>query len=207
MVVCGVFGLIIVAGVFILSSPARLLGALLKVEVPVAHADAIVMMAGDYQSKAPVVAMLYRDRYAPLVMLANDGVFSSWSVQYNRNLHQVEWAEEALVKLGVPRTAIVKLPFYGSGTIYDALTTKRYVLDHNLKSILVVTSDYHTRRTLWSFRTVLKDHPLVIGIYPVTASSVEQDDLKRYLTEAVKLLYYKVRFGLFGSSDSIVAQF
>ena len=99
--------------------------------------DAIVLLGGSFKERAPAAAMLYKDGYAPLVLLNNDGLFSGWSTKYNRNLYQIEWAEEELVKLGVPREKIVKLPYYGSSTMFDALGVKRYLLKNGLKKIII----------------------------------------------------------------------
>lgn len=100
-------------------------------------------------------------------MLANDGVFAGWSRKYQRNLYLVEWAREDLLDMGVPWDDIVLVEFTASGSIHDALNTREYVLSReDIRSLLVVTSDYHTRRTLWSFRRVFREEDIRIGIYP-----------------------------------------
>ena len=167
----------------------------LTVSNPLARSEAIVLVGGGFKERAPAAAMLYRDGYAPLVILANDGVFSGWSTKYNRNLYQVEWAEEDLVILGVPRDRIVKLPFYGSATMFDALAVKRYLFKSGLKKIIVVTSDYHTRRVLWTFRHVLKEYTADIKVFPAKSFGVGARSL---VMEYVKLGYYQLRFGLLG---------
>lgn len=175
--------------------PRSWLLAGLTVHNPLAQSDAIVLVGGGFKERAPAAAMLYCDGYAPLVILANDGIFSSWSTKYNRNLYQVEWAEEDLVKLGVPRDHIVKLPFYGSATMFDALAVKRYLFKSGLKKIIVVTSDYHTRRTLWTFRHALKEYTDEITVYPALSFGV---GVRSLALEYTKLGYYVVRYGLFG---------
>src|SRR5689334_17238322 len=66
------------------------------------RADAIVVLAGSHQERVPAAAMLFRGGYAPLIILTNDGVRGGWSRKYQRNLYQVERAEEMLVDSGVP---------------------------------------------------------------------------------------------------------
>ena len=55
---------------------------------------------------------------------------------------------------------------------------------------MLVTSDYHTRRTLWIFRRVLQDLPVTIGITPAPTSMFSLPALK----EPFKLLYYRLRY-------------
>ena len=199
LIACSAAALLLLGVLFIFSTPAGVLKALLTVDTPLSRADAIVFMAGSFQEKAPAVATLYRDGYAPRILLANDGVFSSWSTKYNRNLHQVEWTEEELVRLGVPRSAIIKLPFYGSGTIYDALTAKRYASKNGLKSMLVVTSDYHTRRSRWSFEHVVTQYPVAIGMFSVRSDFGQKNHFVMYLAECVKLTCYGLYYGVLGN--------
>jgi uncharacterized SAM-binding protein YcdF (DUF218 family) len=175
--------------------PQSLLLSGLTVHTPLARSDAIVLVGGGFKERAPAAATLYRDGYAPLVILANDGVFSAWSTIYNRNLYQVEWAEEELITLGVPRERIVKLPFYGSATMLDALAVKQFLFKSGLKRIIVVTSDYHTRRALWSFRHALKEYTADITVFPARSFGV---GVKRLAVEYVKCGYYLVRYGMPG---------
>lgn len=160
-----------------------------------ARSDAIVLLAGNHKERAPAAAMLYRDGYAPLVILTNDGLISAWSREFNRNLYQIEWAEEELVKLGVPRKKILKLPFYGSSTMFDALAVKRFLFRSGARKVIVVTSDYHTRRSLWTFRYALKEYTTDIAIFPARSFGVGARGLA---LEYGKFGYYLLRYGLLG---------
>lgn len=171
-----------------------LLAGLTLHDTPV-RADAIVLLAGDHKERAPTAAMLCRDGYAPLVILTNDGLLSGWSTKYYRNLYQIEWAEEELVKLGVPRKKILKLPFYGSSTMYDALAVKRFLFKSGARKIIVVTSDYHTRRSLWTFRHALKEYTTDIAIFPAYSFGV---GFRGLALEYGKFGYYLLRYGLLG---------
>jgi len=187
--------------VAVMCLPLQWLLAGLIVHKPLARSEAIVLMGGGFKERAPVAAMLYRDGYAPLVILANDGVFSAWSTKYNRNLYQVEWAEEELIKLGVPCDSIVKLPFYGSASMFDALAVKRYLFRSGLKKIILVTSDYHTRRTLWTFRHALKEYTTEITIFPAKSFGVTTRNLA---LEYIKFGYYLLRYGILGNKPEAI---
>jgi len=164
--------------------------------VPAPGSDAIVLLAGDHHERAPVAAALYKAGYAPMVLLTNDGVLGGWSGKYGRNLSLVEWTEEKMVSLGVPRARIVKLPFHGSATMQDAFAVKRYVLEHGLKKIVIVTSDYHLRRAMWTFRKAFHGSP--VGLSGYTAASGSTGAWRRTIMENMKFLYYLIRYGLVG---------
>jgi uncharacterized SAM-binding protein YcdF (DUF218 family) len=161
----------------------------------VTKADAIVLLSGNYHERAPAAALLLRAGYADRVILTNDGVFSSWSTKYNRNLSQSEWAEEELVALGVGREQIVKLPELVNSTMSEALLACRYAREKGLKRIIVVTADYHTRRALWAFRKAFETYPAELMVYPAVS---KVSGVKTRVIESGKLLYYMVKYGLMG---------
>jgi len=163
-----------------------------KTAVPLTRSAAIVLLAGNSEERSPMAASLYRAGYAPRIILTNDGVRKGWSREHQRNLYAIERTEIQLVKLGVPRQAIVRLPFRKSGTVYDALAVKDYAASERLAGIILVTSDYHARRAFWIFQRVLQGLPLDIG----TASARSHGPLLANIPlESLKLVYYLVRFG------------
>lgn len=160
-------------------------------------ADAIVLLAGNQKERGPLAASLLRDGYAEKIILTNDGNLGGWSSLYNRNLYQIEWAEESLVGLGVPRTQILKLPFYQSGTIYDAFAVREYLRKDRFKRLLIVSNDYHRGRALWSFNKVLAGSGVEVDFVGVPSAGFSR--LKNQGREAVKIVYYYLRYSLFGA--------
>ncbi len=151
----------------------------------------LVLLAGSYEERAPVVVSLYNRGYSGQLLLTDDGIKRQWSRKHQRNLYTTERAEEDLVKNGVPRNSIVKLPFGRSGTVYDALEVRKYIIKHDIRSICLVTSDYHTRRALWIFERVLRHQPASISIAPANS---ESSFFAMSVLEYVKLVYYRIRF-------------
>jgi uncharacterized SAM-binding protein YcdF (DUF218 family) len=169
----------------------------LVVDKTLPHADALVVMAGEEPIRLPAAARLYKEGKAPKILLTNDGIFSSWSEERQRNLYQVEWAEDNLLKMQVPENAIVKLPYSSSGSIHDALNTRKFALDKGLKSIIIVTSDYHTGRSLWAFERVFQGYHVEIGVSPAKSDVKSESYLRRFMMlsyEMLKLVYYKCRY-------------
>lgn len=161
------------------------------------RAQALVIMAGSPRERLPAAAHLYRQGAAPQILLTNDGILSAWSPEQQRNLYHVEWAELELLAAGVPREAIVILPFTASGTMYDARHAVAYARAQGLKSLLVVTSDYHTRRTLWCFQRAAGSEPLQLGVVPAQNGRPEPLTWERrrtLLLEAIKFLWYQLRY-------------
>ncbi|MCP3178126.1 YdcF family protein [Desulfuromonas sp. KJ2020] len=194
---------ILISGLFLLTAAPivllPLLESYLTVTRPQNKTDALVLMAGSIWERLPPLVELYEQGVSDKILLTNDGVLGRYSKEHGRNLYHVEWAEQALLKRGVAAEAIVKLPYSASGTYYDASHAVDYARAEGMKSLVVVTSDYHTRRTLWSFNFHAKNESISIGVYPGPnhkGAAWNLHRLKVLLGEFVKLVYYQVRYGL-----------
>lgn len=145
------------------------LAQLLIVSEPLVQADAIAVMAGSttYQERARRAAELYAAGRAPKIILTNDNERSGWSVEEQRNIPYQELADRMLRRLGVPGEAIERLPDPVSGTYDEAIVLREYAAARGFRSLLVVTSAYHSRRTLWMMRQAFDKSSISIGVEPV----------------------------------------
>lgn len=147
---------------------APFLAERLIVEKPLARADAILVLGGSatYVERTRKAAELYRNGVAPKIYLTDDGGRGGWSPAEQTNLKFVEMARRRLISEGVPAENIEILDrAVVSGTIDEARLFAEIATAGNLKSVLLVTSAYHTGRALWTFEKVSAGGPrLEVGI-------------------------------------------
>ena len=176
---------------------------LLIVRIPLEHADAIVVLSGSaaYDERAQWAADLYKRGLAPKIILTNDNHQGGWSNTQQRNPFFFERSLDKLLASGVPREAIEVLLQPVSSTHDEALLLEAYRNQHRLGSILLVTSSYHSRRALWTFRRVLGSSGITVGVDPVKAGAKYSATWWLYLRgwetvplEYVKLIYYRLCF-------------
>lgn len=138
----------------------------LIVEKPLAQTDVILVLAGSsvYLERTAKAAELYKQGVASKIVLTDDGTRGGWSRTEQRNPPFVELAKKNLVADGVPAEAVEIIKPIGSGTIYEAQIFRETARRMNWKSVLLVTSAFHTRRTLWTFQKELADESIEIGI-------------------------------------------
>jgi uncharacterized SAM-binding protein YcdF (DUF218 family) len=139
---------------------------LLIVKSDLASADAIVVMSGSstYLERADWAAQLYREGRAPLIILTNDSLIAGWDGKEERNPYFYELAARALQQRGVPASKIQVVSDIALGTYEESLGVRDYATAHQLKRLLIITSAYHTRRTLWSLRHACAGSGISIGI-------------------------------------------
>jgi uncharacterized SAM-binding protein YcdF (DUF218 family) len=135
---------------------APFLAERLIVEKPLARADAILILGGSatFGERTQKGAELYRQGISGRILLTDDGEQAGWSRVERRNPKFVELAQKSLIEEGVPASAIEILQPTVAGTIDEARVFTEKAKTENLKSVLLVTSAYHTRRALWTFTRV-----------------------------------------------------
>src|SRR5437867_8675214 len=140
---------------------------LLVVTTDLPHADAIAVLSGAkaYLERTERAAQLFRDGRAPLVLLTNDGLRGPWCVTRHDNPSYAQLAADELERHGVAADRIRIVPEVASGGTYvEAMRIREYASTHRLKSILIVTSEHHARRALWTMHQVFAQSGIDVGI-------------------------------------------
>ena len=127
----------------------RLAGQFWVVDEAAAPSDALIVLGDDnYRAdRAFHAAELYREGVAPLV------VASGRMLRQNVSLADV--MEHDLESFGVPAASIVKLSHRAENTREEAGEAARLIHSRGWKRVLVVTSNYHARRTRFIYGKVL----------------------------------------------------
>ena len=176
----------------------------LIVSVPLDHSDAIVVLSGSSTilERAQHAAGLYSGQRSQKIILTNDNKQASWLTAEQRNPYYFEIAVDELRRLGVPQQSIEVVGPPVNSTWDEAIVMREYSKTHNLGSILIVTSAYHSRRALWTFHTVLGHSTTQVGLDPVKTGIQTPSPAtwwlhgigwKLVLGEYVKLIYYHLR--------------
>jgi uncharacterized SAM-binding protein YcdF (DUF218 family) len=109
------------------------------------HADAIVVLAGETDRRPALGLQLLQQGYAPKMLLdvpANAKIYDETMLQI---------AQQYVRQLPQAQSAII-CPIYGLSTKAESQDVSQCLKTLGVHSILVVTSDYHTRRALSTFR-------------------------------------------------------
>lgn len=181
------------------------LASILIVKKPLEKADAIFVLAGSsvYIERNQKAAMLYKEGIASKIFLTNDGARGGWNKKEQKNPYFVERAYQELISQGVSENDIEILPGTVNGTKDEARLFVEIAREKDLKSVLLVTSAYHTRRALQVFEMeALKNKlPIEIGIESPQTGQQTPPPFTWWLSgggwelvglEYVKTLYYQL---------------
>jgi len=171
----------------------------LVVRAGVERADALVVLSGSsaYAERARRAAELYREGRAPRVLLTDDGQRGPWSEARQTNPLFVERAREELVRDGVPAGSVEVLPGQVTSTHDEAVAARAYAERDGARSLLFVTSPYHTRRALWTMRRTFRGSGVEVGVEPAEADApspwgwwLSRRGWRHVALEYPKLVYY-----------------
>ena len=175
----------------------------LVVKSDLTSADALVVLSGSssYMERTQKAAELYRQGRAPVILLTNDHQRGGWSSKLQTNPFFVDRAFEELVKQGVPAERIRIVPGVAESTQSEAEIVKEYARAQNLRSVLIITSAFHSRRALRTFRTNFADTGIIVGLEPSPRTQstafwwLFPSGWRDVAGEYVKLIYYRVVYG------------
>jgi uncharacterized SAM-binding protein YcdF (DUF218 family) len=132
---------------------AQILGALggyLVQAGPPQKADAALVLAGDgWGYRVLTAAQLAREGFVPKVLVSGpDGAYG---------LHECDLAIPFVVKHGYPESYFVHMENSARSTVAEAQAVLPVIRRMGLKRIIVVTSNYHTRRAGRIYRGLAPD--------------------------------------------------
>jgi uncharacterized SAM-binding protein YcdF (DUF218 family) len=159
-----------VAGLAVLLLRAPILtafGRFLVVEDPLIASDAIVLLNGGLDTRPAAAAALYGRGLAPIVVVAREeeGAATRLGLMPNRTDVTVQLLKHG----GVPDSAIRELrtPGGSTSTTDEARIFHSYARDHDFARVILVTSDYHTRRSRLAFHRSLDSLDITVLVTPV----------------------------------------
>ena len=111
------------------------------------------------------------------------------------------FARRALEAMGIPETAFTWIGNGAGSTFEEALAVERFVKAKGYRSITVVTSKWHSRRTRSVFANVFRETDVNITVCPTkydafdpTAWWKSEGGVQLVIEEYVKLAYYILTF-------------
>jgi uncharacterized SAM-binding protein YcdF (DUF218 family) len=140
-------------------------GEYLITEDPIGKADAIVVLSGSIPDRIMEAIDIYKGGYASLIVLTKEQKPEGYDelIKLGIGIPEGHDLNQAIaLKLGVPESAIVIIDKRIDSTYSEAQVVYGFLKGKNLKSMILVTSKYHTRRAKTIFNHVTNGEIRVI---------------------------------------------
>lgn len=120
------------------------------VDEPLEKAQALVVLGGDNPMADRVrhAVALYRADWAPRVVLSG--------TRLRGYLSEADLMKRDATSLGMPAEDLILARHDAHSTLGEALALRPVLAEHNFRKIIVVTSNFHSRRTRKIFRAVYR---------------------------------------------------
>ncbi len=173
-------------------------GDTLLITRPLDRPDAIVVLASHEWERLPVAAELARRNPDARVLLTLPVEVTEHNC--HKCAERLDWLRDA----GIERGRVTVLPHLVTNTYDEASASRAFVTRHGIDRLVIVTSPYHGRRALATFRHLFQSAGVEADLGLVTASSGIDPArwwLRRYDREYVAyewagIVYYAIKFGV-----------
>jgi uncharacterized SAM-binding protein YcdF (DUF218 family) len=154
---------------------------------PLTHADAIVVIGGNSQTRPPVAAGLYHRGLANKVLVSHPSDY-----QLNR---------AALLNLGVPASAIEAFGEANTNLREEAVALREWA-ERNAASVFIIPSEpFMARRVRWIFRREFSGRPVMIEVQPFDSPNYSHEGWWKtdqgsttFQNEILKYGYYRWKY-------------
>lgn len=180
-------------------------GRFLVIDRPLQPADVIVVLAGTRAERLLEGVELYREKMAPVILLSGGRIevaeeaLRSRGIRYPR---EVDLMKDAVAQLGVPASDIQTFSESVDNTASEATLTRALAGQRGWRRIIVVTSKYHTRRSLFAFERAFRGTGVQVQVRGTRFDGArperwwrERKDLRFVISEWQKLLAYRLGLG------------
>lgn len=181
-------------------------GRYLIVEQPLRPADAIVVLAGAQVERWLEAVDLYKEKVSPQVFLSGGAIEPAVALLRERGIsypRDAELARNAIIQLGVPAAAVHVIPQALDNTAQEAAVTREIAVAQHWKSVLIVTSKFHTRRSLFAFERAFKGTGIRIDVRASRYDTLQAEgwwkrrpEARWVLLEWLKLVAYRLGLGV-----------
>ncbi|MEM9017275.1 MAG: ElyC/SanA/YdcF family protein [Verrucomicrobiota bacterium] len=166
-------------------------------------AEVALIPGGGLETRPFAAAEMFHENRARELVLFTTEVLPTQALGLTRPSHEL--IAEILSRLEVPDSAVVLLSETEVTSTWDeVLATEKWAVENGVKSLIVVTEIFPSRRVAWAYRKRLHPHGIDVFIHAVRPSLYRADNwwhnehgLISFQNEVVKYFYYRMKYGPF----------
>src|ERR1043166_8253067 len=197
----GLLGLVsLLLAAFVFRAPLLVgLGKAWIVDDPLVRADAIVILGGGVETRPFEAARLYHQFLAPQILILKPATGGTAALGITPP--EVEVNRRILVQQGLPDVAVVSADENVSNTYEESLAVRNWAATTGVKTLIVATDVFHSRRVAWLFRKQLKGLGIRVLVRAVPVREYTTDNWWRkeqgvvaFQNEVLKYAYYRLKY-------------
>jgi uncharacterized SAM-binding protein YcdF (DUF218 family) len=180
------------------------IGGLLVHQDALEPSNAILVLAGGVFDRELEAAELYRAGLAPMVLMTREpdpDVLTLLRERHVRVESSLDLRMRVLTELGVPPAHITVLPGTVLATVHEAQAARRWAEQARPRSLIVVTSSFHTARSRFIFLDQFDGLDVTLRFAAARMSDFQpqtwwqrRNTLRDGVFELQRTLFYRLRY-------------
>jgi len=169
------------------------------VDDPLVRADAIVILGGGIETRPFEAARLYHQLLAPKILILKPATGGTAALGIMPP--EVEINRTILVQQGVPDVAVVNADEDVTDTYEESLAVRHWAETNGVKTLIIATDVFHSRRVRWLFRKQLKGLGIQVLVRAVPVREYTTDNWWRkeqgivaFQNEVLKYAWYRLKY-------------
>lgn len=169
------------------------------VDDPLTRADVIVVLDGGPETRPFAAARLYQEGHAPKILVMRHR--AGPTAQLGVTAPAAEIVRQILMKQGVAEADVAILNDEVISTHEESIAVRNWIGTNHVKSMIIPTDVFHTRRVRWLFRKQLKDLGVQVLVQAVPVREYKTQDwwqhepgIVAFQNEVLKYFYYRLKY-------------
>jgi uncharacterized SAM-binding protein YcdF (DUF218 family) len=165
---------------------------------PIGPADAVAIFGGGIEDRPFAAAQFYSQGLVTKILVSDDR--QSPAEKLGVVMSDVAANEAVLRKLGIPASAIETFGDALENTHQEVLALQAWAKRHNLRSVIVPTEIFSTRRVRWMLHRAFGNE-FVVRVVALDPPQYRRDDwwhnaegAVAFNNELIKYLYYRMKY-------------
>lgn len=166
--------------------------------------DVIVVLNGRDAERSLAAADLYNQGYSALIVVPRGTMPSAYKLLLSRvdpNFDTRIFSQRAIMALGVPDQAFKLIGDGVTSTFDEARITRNFLDQYHYKSVMIVTSKWHSKRTYLTFRHVFPENGnFILSIHASKYDNFDpnswwkrESTFELVIGEYVRIFFYLIR--------------
>lgn len=176
------------------------LGEILIYQDSLIQADAMVILSGGAFERGNAGAEIFQTHAVKRIICPGGNIIYDALILYGDTMYESDITRLRIIQKGVPDSIVVAI-HDGTSTFEEAEEMKKYCTAHQISSIVIVSSLFHTARVHTVYKKVFRDSQIRLCVrganairYDETVWWKSEEGLIAFQNEMIKTVYYWIKY-------------
>ncbi len=176
------------------------LGGVLIYQDTLIQADAMIVLSGGAFERGNAGAEIFQTHAVKKIICPGGNIIYDVLILYGDTMYESDITRLRIIQQGVPDSIVIAI-HDGTSTFEEAVEMKNYCTTHQISSMVIVSSLFHTARVHKVYKQVFRDSQIRLCVrgahairYDETLWWKSEEGLIAFQNEMIKTVYYWFKY-------------